>query len=352
VRVNKLLHLQTLRGLAASLVVLGHAAEAAKVDHWERFAVSSYFGVATFFIISGFIIFKTAKDSFGTDQGFRQFIVKRLIRIFPIYWIATALFVILSPHRAEYSAGEIASSFLLIPHYIASTDGMNPLLGQGWTLHYEFLFYAIFAAGLLLDRRNGLMLTMVVLAALAVCGFWIRPEDDSNGPLTLMQYYSRPIILLFPVGMVLGLVEERLRFSIPFPFAIMLALLAVWFAYCLSMPLSGSEFLMFPMILVVLAFGAFWVFVSLFGRSTEGWAEPVAEAFGDASYSVYLFHTFILSALIRLHLRDAHPVLFIVAAIFGANIFGYLVYVMVERPILRKLRALLLAPKAAVRPAL
>jgi exopolysaccharide production protein ExoZ len=65
-----------------------------------------------------------------------DFVAKRLLRIFPIYWIATLLFVALSPHRASYSVTEIVCSLLLIPHYKHVTDGMNPLIGQGWSLHY------------------------------------------------------------------------------------------------------------------------------------------------------------------------------------------------------------------------
>ncbi len=187
-----LFHLQALRGLAASLVVLSHAVSALRNTYSPEFAMSGYVGVGAFFIISGFIIYRTSRTSFGTLRGSRGFMIKRLIRIFPIYWIATALFVVLSPHRAEYTSSDIICSFILLPHYIAQTRSMDPLVGQGWSLHYELLFYVIFACGLCFSRRNGVLLTVAALIALVAYGTLIRPVSDNTGALTLMQVLDPP----------------------------------------------------------------------------------------------------------------------------------------------------------------
>jgi peptidoglycan/LPS O-acetylase OafA/YrhL len=60
-----------------------------------------------------------------------------------------------------------------------------------------------------------------------------------------------------------------------------------------------------------------------------------------------LFHTFILSVFVRLKFLGAHPVLFVGGALIGANLFGYLVYICVEKPILARLRRALLATTSA-----
>ena len=336
---RKLFHLQALRGLAASLVVLAHSIQG---EYADRLWISGYFGVATFFIISGFIIYKTSSNAFGSVHGFRQFAIKRLIRIFPIYWIATLLFILLSPHRGEYTAIEIISSLTLIPQYMALTDGMNPLLGQAWTLHYEMAFYVIFAFGLLFNRRRGLIAICAILVLMTIIGMIIRPDDDSHGQLTLAQYWCRPIILLFSVGIGLGILEEYVRpIIIPFPFPIMIGILGVWFSYSLLSPLSEAQHYMFPHFLVVWGLCFVIVLVAIFGQSKPGVFETITEAFGDASYSVYLFHTFILSLFIRTGLREMHPVFYVVASLLGANFFGWAIYRMVEEPVLQKARTLL-----------
>ena len=350
---QRLSHLQALRGLAASLVALSHSVEAlaqrglASENFAARLGNSGYFGVAAFFIISGFIIYKTSRTSFGNARGATAFVVKRLIRIFPIYWVATALFVVLSPHRAEYTASDIVFSFLLVPHLIASVGTMHPLVGQGWTLQYEMLFYALFTVGLFFSRTRGPWAIMAMLVALVAYGASVMPLADLTDPVTLVAYWSRPIILLFAVGIGIGLLEKRLRgrLAIPYPFPIMLAIFAVWFAYSLMSEEPAVEQLRFPLVLVVWLLCATCVFASVFGRSGEGVLEQAAEAFGDASYSVYLFHTFILSALLRLHVQDRSPTLFVAAALVGANVFGLLMYRFVEKPILRTLRRGLLGER-------
>ncbi len=127
-------------------------------------------------------------------------------------------------------------------------------------------------------------------------------------------------------------------FAVPYPFLAMLALLAIWFAYSLTSATTEADHYMFPDVLVIWLLCGLCVFVSIFGHSKEGPFEAVAERFGDASYSVYLFHTFILSALLRLRLQDLSPTLFVITALVGANVFGLLMYALVEKPILKTLR--------------
>ncbi len=149
--------------------------------------------------------------------------------------------------------------------------------------------------------------------------------------------------MLFIAGIGLGLLEERLshRFAVPYAFLIMLALILAWFAYSLTGVGSGSDQLMFPGVIGIWLLCGILVFVSVFGVSKEGAFEAMAERFGDASYSVYLFHTFILSALLRLKVQDINPVLFVVAALVAANAFGLFTYALVEKPILKTLRSAL-----------
>jgi exopolysaccharide production protein ExoZ len=346
---GKLFHLQALRGLAASLVVLSHCAETLAQRglipeaYGDRLGISGYFGVATFFIISGFIICKTSTGAFGDPRGVMAFVLKRLIRIFPVYWIATAAFYVLSPHRATYTAADVLCSVLLIPHEIGSSGDMHPLIGQGWTLQYEMLFYLIFTLGLLLTRRTGILLILVALIGVVAAGEAVMPLSDSAEPMTLVQYWTRPILLLFPVCIGFALLEARLprSLAVPRPFILMLGVLGLWFAYSLIFPLAAKEQIQFPVVAAIWALGAVWVFVSIFGRSRGGWTEWLAERFGDASYSVYLFHTFILSALLRLKVQNHSPVLFVAAALVGSNVFGLAMYRLVETPILRTFRGML-----------
>jgi exopolysaccharide production protein ExoZ len=351
---QKLTHLQALRGVAASLVVLAHSVLALSSrdlmsrDLADRISGAGYFGVAAFFVISGFIIFKTSRRSFGNLPGATEFVLKRLIRIFPLYWLATALFYVLSPHRGGFTAADLMFSILLIPHAVADAADLHPLVAQGWTLQYEMLFYGLFTLGLFLSRRAGTLAIVAMLVGLVVVGNQILPLSATAEPMTVLQYWTRPIILLFAVGIGFGVLSEELegRFTVPAPFLGILAVIAAWIAYSVLTPQSTMDQLRFPMVVGVWVLCALCVALSVFGRSGEGRLEIAAEAFGDASYSVYLFHTFVLSALLRLGIERFSPALFVVAALVGANVFGLLMFAFVEKPVLKLLRRTLL-PRAS-----
>jgi exopolysaccharide production protein ExoZ len=346
---QKLAHLQALRSVAASLVVLAHSLEALgqrqliPQGYVARLSNFGYFGVATFFIISGFIIHRTTRQSFGDFRGSAQFVVKRFVRIFPVYWAATVLFLALSPHRAAYSVNDVICSFLLIPHTVAAVGNMNPLVGQGWTLQYEIVFYLIFAVGLFFSRPRGTLVIFATLLALVGFGLFLMSLSDLE-PHTIMERWTRPLILLFCFGIAISLLEERVtyRLAIPYPFPLLLGLLVACFLFSMTTNTSPGAQLQFPFVLLVWLVCGLCVTISVFGCSSEGAFEPIARASGDASYSVYLFHTFILSALLRLKVQDLSPMLFILSAMLAAHVFGLVMYTLIERPILSTLRNRLL----------
>jgi exopolysaccharide production protein ExoZ len=238
---QKLTHLQALRSLAASLVVLAHSLEALgqrqliPQGYVARLSNFGYFGVATFFVISGFIIYRTARQSFGDFHGVVQFVIKRFIRIFPVYWAATVLFLVLSPHRAEYSVNDVICSFLLVPHTIAVAGNMNPLVGQGWTLQYEVVFYLIFAVGLFFARPQGTLVIFAILLALVGFGASLMSLSDIESH-TIIQRWTRPFVLLFCLGIVINLLEERVtyRLAVPYPFQLLLGLLGACLLFSLT----------------------------------------------------------------------------------------------------------------------
>ncbi len=149
--------IQALRAYAALSVMVGHAVKewSATYGLADPFNVQPLlYGVDIFFVVSGYIMYRTSHHLFGSASGVTLFALKRLIRIVPLYWAFTTLMVGVlvvmgdQLRSTQFDLWNVVSSYFFIPS--ERPDGrIAPVLSLGWTLNYEMFFYAIFAAGLL-----------------------------------------------------------------------------------------------------------------------------------------------------------------------------------------------------------
>ncbi|MBV8536835.1 MAG: acyltransferase, partial [Alphaproteobacteria bacterium] len=149
--------IQILRGIAALLVVVCHAG----VMAGDRFgAVGQHLllragaaGVDIFFPISGFVMVISSINLAGRPDGWWVFLERRIVRVVPLYWLATTLKLVMivavpsiALHAAVTTTHVLGSYFFVfVPN---PNGGSMPLVPVGWTLNYEMFFYAVFAAAL------------------------------------------------------------------------------------------------------------------------------------------------------------------------------------------------------------
>jgi peptidoglycan/LPS O-acetylase OafA/YrhL len=139
-----------------------------------------YFGVALFFLVSGFVIPRSV--SALSRSGF---IVARIFRIWPTYLIGLTIAIVcidintsLSGRAFPYSLREIIINALIVPRWPTSTPSIDGII---WTLEIEICFYVIcmMSAGLIrhFDRRIFVLAAAVVPLGLFVAyggGFLMR----------------------------------------------------------------------------------------------------------------------------------------------------------------------------------
>ena len=122
-------YIQILRFVAALFVVFQHI----------RFLNIGAFGVDIFFCISGFFVM------FTTQEKSSSFLLKRIIRILPFYYIMTIgtyLLLLIFPtlfHITDTNIIYLFKSLLFIPFEI-SPDIIQPIFRIGWTVNYEIFF--------------------------------------------------------------------------------------------------------------------------------------------------------------------------------------------------------------------
>lgn len=310
--------IQYLRAAAAIAVVVFHAAE--KTGY--HFAIGAA-GVDVFFVISGFIMWVV---SARRDLTPWQFLRARVRRIVPIYWLATAVMVAgaaagLFPNLVV-SAQHLLASLFFIPARSPSNGEIWPVLVQGWTLNYEMFFYAVFAATLLAPRAVRLPMIAVGFVTLVIAGHVIAPENAVLWTLT------RPIILEFVAGMLIG--EMWLRGRVPGPATGLLlvgaALAGFTFIHVAGLPFDA------------LACGPLAALLVIGTLSIEAGRRmpqlPAAMFLGDASYSIYLWHTFAVSVVAKLGASvGSPPIAVFIAAVAAGTLVGAIGYRMLERPV-------------------
>ncbi len=351
----KLLHLQILRAIAASLVVVDHTynelfqRRIMPVPNLHSAYLLGHLGVSAFFVLSGFIMMRQSAHQFGSPANALTFAWHRILRIVPLYWIATILWLptlVVTHARTLRPAFQLVLSLLFLPN-VGNPEKLSPLLGQGWTLNFEMAFYLLFALCLLLPRRRGVAVLLSTLGVLVFLGTvaQVTPQHRLGD---IWQLYTHWRILLFGGGVALALIEIKLgcitRWNMTFSPAWLLVLPAA----LLLLPRSP-----FPNAGATLIFGSLFgaavvVLCTLISLDRPGRFNRLAVLLGDASYSTYLFHLWIFSftmpPIVRVyahfHSVPQSPIAFLLVGLVGANILGIAVHLFVERRITLALKRL------------
>ncbi|PZR35390.1 acyltransferase [Caulobacter segnis] len=347
---SKLPHLEMLRGVAASLVVADHgltslvAAGSLPAEITPYAYLLGMMGVVVFFVISGFLMVRTTASVPGGPATAVDFGARRLLRIVPLYYIATLAQVLTDSLKgAPPTMGEIVKSLLFIPYGPSFDQPMHPIVGQGWTLNYEMFFYALFAVMLLAPRAWSAKILLALLMLLVGVGALMRPLAPYTPPTTALQFWADPVLLYFAFGMMLGMAERRfgpwtgMRWSIPASLALVALAAAIFHFGGVTFPVSLEWQVVFGVLAAII------VVVCIADHTpADGWVARLLVACGSASFSTYLFHTRILNLGLRAWSKLPavldHPLLLIIALVVSANAVGYAIYRLVERPVDRLLR--------------
>ena len=324
--------IQVLRGVAALAVILFHARQELV---WRHIAVPlpeltvGAAGVDLFFVVSGFVMVHASRALFGSRASMKPFLLRRLVRIVPLYWFFTLvrLLYIVAANRHSSLLDDWPSHLLYSLSFVPPGDGRFPIVVQGWTLSYEMAFYLAFALCLPFQEGRALL---VLSGALALAGVL--------GGLDLVQgraaAIANPQLFEFLGGMLVARLHGAGLRLAPVP----AAGLALAGAAALLATASGLESIGPWRGLVWGVPATAIVAAATLGRHAGRRAVPaLLLRLGDASYSLYLCHMLVFTLLSRvlLGLAFAHPLgalAYFAASIVAAVLAGLASHRWIERP--------------------
>jgi peptidoglycan/LPS O-acetylase OafA/YrhL len=294
-------------------------------------------GVDLFLVISGLIMTITTWNVDRGVESSKRFLVRRFRRIYPIYWVVSILvlgvFLVRPDLVNEHSphSPEVLQSFLLLPQ-----PGL-PLLAVGWTLTLEMYFYLVFAAALLAGRR---WLPWILGGWGAVSLALALTLQGTTVPV--LQLLANPLSLEFVLGVAVGnLVMRRPPVA---PAALLGGGIVLMAVGVVIAPSIDSTNLDSWYRLIVIGPAAALIVLGAIGleRQRRLIAPRLMQYLGDASYSIYLWHTLLLVAAGRalawlLPGNGPWHAVLLIAVPLGVLAATVVLYELIERPLLRLL---------------
>ena len=342
--------LQVLRFVAAMLVAALHITQAISVhvtgQGSAHYWLAGTVGVDIFFVISGFVMTVSTqglpRQAPARWDAAVVFMKRRILRIVPLYWFYTLLkvaLVIAIPSiavDATIAPGHLAASLFFVPA-MSPRGWVQPVLPVGWTLNFEMLFYVVFTMAIALGAPR-IRFCVAVLLALFLVG-------DLFPQFVPLAFYSTSMVFEFILGMCIA--HALMHYRSPGP-ALGAAISLAGFIFIFAFPWddTGARLLPWGLAGAAIVLGAVWLepaIVRVPGTRTLAFL-------GDASYSIYLSHAFVVPAAVmalhRLGVDNAVLMFLMVAALVA--LVGCLSHLWLEKPMISRFKRVLFRPTPAI----
>ena len=280
------------------------------------------------------------RGRFGHDGETLRFLWGRFTRIYPTYWfyffLAAAVFLV-KPHWVNASQGhrvDLFASFFLLP------SNQLPVVMVAWSLIHELWFYVVFSVMLKFDERLLLPWLLIWGGIITTVNLFATSADLSATARIVSHPYSLEFIIgalaaIFIYGK-LGRIVSSFR-----------AVLMIVLLLSLGLPLIYMFDILenaglLRAVLVGSLYGSLMVSLTALEKGNQISVPKSMRIMGDISYSIYLSHVFVLSAIGRMwvlagpvpdSLFDNFSAFLIMLAVVAGS--GWLGYRFIEQPVLR-----------------
>jgi peptidoglycan/LPS O-acetylase OafA/YrhL len=293
------------RFILSLLIVLYHTPA-----EWRSSIADWNFGniiVLFFFVLSGFLLTLGYKDKIQNGTvGYKDFVIKRALTVFPIQILMTLLFVIFGINVVTYWA---------VPFHLTLTQSLIPLWEVNFTLNTGSWFLSsIFICYLLLPpvlmfARNRTKFLLIYLISVFVWNILVFIKPDTIGTKWLCYINPFARFIDFSAGILLALywTEIKSLFKNMLQNKIvsticeigLLAVLVYCFANTGLQTYNNYTILRYPVIFLFIL-----IFALGYGPISKLLGSKLFNKLGDLSIAIYMCHGFILYFTQKIGLND------------------------------------------------
>nr|WP_255639987.1 acyltransferase [Pseudalkalibacillus hwajinpoensis] len=323
------------RAIAIFFVLVGHANSLfyARFDYnwfhiaeWERTG-----GVDFFFVVSGFMIVFVYHKYTGNITKSKEFLLKRLIRIFPLYWLMLLTAIFLYEMFPNVGKMQPLTAIDLFNNLFLTTR--TPLLDVTWSLSYILFFYFVFFLYLCVPRVWKFIIPTWFLLILIAQFFY------ENNEVFLLSFNH--IEIGFGCFVAYMTYQNLIKYEKVW---LLIGLAGFLFIWC-------NNIYHFTQVNFMFMYSVFSMFILIgiigMERNFSYKLPASVTLLGDASYSIYICHGPLIQLymliFLWMNLDDMFNLLFLmVGTIVLSTVSSMIIYLTLERPMTKYLQVKLL----------
>jgi len=318
---KRITELDGIRGIAALLIITWHYGTSQLVNNHSLAAgyfkvMSTYFwtGVDLFFILSGFLLGNILLKNRSSENYFKAFYIRRICRIFPIYYLVLTIVFVICILGIGYSTDWWFNDkisywpylFYVQNIYIAFTETLgNRWISHTWSLGLEEQFYLILPLLIyFLNKKNLVIVLVICVLSAPIFRYFI-----SNWYQTFNLIYCRFDSLFMGVLIALAMRSENIvryfqKNNKQFTY-LLLVMIAATILFSLKIIhlyyfIANSWFsLLFTILLMVVLTNDKNIF-SVISRNS------LLVKTGIISYGMYLYHP-VIAGLLHFFVKNQSP---------------------------------------------
>lgn len=268
-----------------------------KQDTFFNLFEAGWSGVDYFFVLSGFIMVYVHRSAIGKKDQLKSFLVKRAVRIYPIYWLITLIvlvFFLVIPgfaNNQDLGFGKIITSLLLLPNKDL------PILNVGWTLIYELYFYFLFCIAIWFKPKHSVPILSTWLFVTIL--HYLKIVEFEGGSAFLLNLVFGNMNLEFVLGCLAGYIVIKFGSKVNKNRWVLFGIANLGYIALLvifaTTKIEVDRISTFGVLAALLIIGSASIDLNDSPKVHQIWTY-----LGDASYSIFLTHGPLISATTKI----------------------------------------------------